>query len=36
MDSGDHWIVLASVDDGATLRPDTRTAVHHRKVGSYY
>ena len=36
MEAGDHWIVLATVEDGATLRPDTRTAVHHRKVGSYY
>ena len=36
MEAGDHWIVLAEVRDGATMQPDVRTAVHHRKVGSYY
>ena len=36
MEAGDHWIVLATVEDGATLQPDARTAVHHRRVGSYY
>jgi len=36
MEAADHWVVLAHVQDGATLQPDTPTAVHRRKVGSYY
>lgn len=36
MEGADHWIVLATVRDGGVMQPDARTAVHHRKVGSYY
>ena len=36
MEGGDHWVVLATVSNGGVMRPDVRTAVHHRKVGSYY
>lgn len=36
MEGADHWVVLAHVRDGGVMRPDARTAVHHRKVGSYY
>ena len=36
MEGPDHWIVLAHVTDGGVMRPDAKTAVHHRKVGSYY
>ncbi len=36
MEGADHWVVLAHVNDGAVMQPDARTAVHHRKVGSYY
>lgn len=36
MEAADHWVVLATVRDGAVLRPDVKTAVHRRKIGSYY
>ena len=36
MEGPDHWIVLAHVKDGGVMRPDTKTAVHYRKIGSYY
>ncbi len=36
MDCGDHWIVYSQVTDGRVSKPDNITAVHHRKVGSYY
>lgn len=36
MEGPDHWIVYAEVVNGLVAKPDSRTAVHHRKVGSYY
>lgn len=36
MDCGDHWVVYSHVTDGRVSKPDTITAVHHRKVGNYY
>ena len=36
MEGADHWVVLAHVSNGGVMQPDARTAVHHRKVGSYY
>jgi flavorubredoxin/flavin reductase (DIM6/NTAB) family NADH-FMN oxidoreductase RutF len=36
MDCGDHWVVYSHVTDGRVSKPDTVTAVHHRKVGNYY
>ena len=36
LDGGDHWIVYATVEDGGVRAPDARTAVHRRKVASYY
>ncbi|MBW4617410.1 MAG: diflavin flavoprotein [Desmonostoc vinosum HA7617-LM4] len=36
MESGDHWLVYATVDDGKVLNQDGVTAVHHRKSGSHY
>ena len=36
MDCGDHWVVYSQVTDGRVSKPDTITAVHHRKVGNYY
>lgn len=36
MEAGDHWVVLATVSDGSVMRPDVKTAVHTRKIGSYY
>lgn len=36
IDSGDHWLVYAIVDNGKVLQPTGMTAVHHRKSGSQY
>jgi len=36
MEVSDHWIVYCTVDDGKVSNPDGTTAVHHRKVGTYY
>ncbi|MCF4966772.1 diflavin flavoprotein [Nostoc sp. CMAA1605] len=36
MESGDHWLVYATVDNGKVLNQDGVTAVHHRKSGNHY
>ncbi|MGG6295114.1 diflavin flavoprotein [Leptolyngbya sp. AN02str] len=36
MDCSDHWIVYSTVDIGRVSKPDSLTAVHHRKVGNHY
>ena len=36
MDCGDHWLVYATVSIGRLAKSDSRTAVHHRKVGNHY
>ncbi len=36
MEVTDHWVVYCTVEDGKVSNPDGITAVHHRKVGSYY
>ena len=36
MDSGDHYILLATVQDGGVVREDAITAVHHRRSGANY
>jgi flavorubredoxin/flavin reductase (DIM6/NTAB) family NADH-FMN oxidoreductase RutF len=36
LESGDHWLVYATVDNGKVLNKDGVTAVHHRKTGSHY
>jgi flavin reductase (DIM6/NTAB) family NADH-FMN oxidoreductase RutF len=36
MECGDHWVVYATIDRGHINDPDGKTAVHHRKSGSYY
>ncbi|MCG6133530.1 MAG: diflavin flavoprotein [Nostoc sp. LLA-1] len=36
MESGDHWLVYATVDNGKVLNKDAVTAVHQRKTGSHY
>ncbi|MEO1070162.1 MAG: diflavin flavoprotein [Cyanobacteria bacterium J06638_6] len=36
MEVSDHWIVYCTVQDGKVSDPEGQTAVHHRKVGSYY
>ncbi|WP_413171607.1 diflavin flavoprotein [Anabaena azotica] len=36
MDCGDHWAVFSTVYAGRVSKPDSLTAVHHRKVGNHY
>lgn len=36
MDCTDHWVVYSSVAAGRVSKPDSLTAVHHRKVGNHY
>ncbi|ASC72116.1 Diflavin flavoprotein A 1 [Halomicronema hongdechloris C2206] len=36
MEMSDHWLVYCTVQDGRVSNPDGITAVHHRKVGTYY
>ena len=36
MDAVDHWIVYSTVYAGKVSKPDSLTAVHHRKVGNHY
>ncbi|MBV8883308.1 MAG: diflavin flavoprotein [Chroococcidiopsidaceae cyanobacterium CP_BM_RX_35] len=36
MELSDHWIVYSTVDAGRVSKPDSLTAVHHRKIGNYY
>ncbi|NET31050.1 MAG: MBL fold metallo-hydrolase [Cyanothece sp. SIO1E1] len=36
MECSDHWVVYSTVTAGKVSKPDSITAVHHRKVGTYY
>jgi flavorubredoxin/flavin reductase (DIM6/NTAB) family NADH-FMN oxidoreductase RutF len=36
LELSDHWIVYCTVQEGKVSDPDGMTAVHHRKVGTYY
>ncbi len=36
MEVSDHWVVYCTVQDGKVSDPDGITAIHHRKVGTYY
>jgi flavorubredoxin/flavin reductase (DIM6/NTAB) family NADH-FMN oxidoreductase RutF len=36
LECSDHWIVYSTVRTGRVSKPDTLTAVHHRKVGNHY
>lgn len=36
MEVSDHWVVYCTVEEGKVSDPDGVTAVHHRKVGTYY
>ena len=36
MESGDHWLVYATVESGKVLNQDGVTAVHHRKSATHY
>ncbi|MEM6436318.1 MAG: diflavin flavoprotein [Cyanobacteria bacterium P01_D01_bin.115] len=36
MEVSDHWVVYCTIDEGKVSDPDGMTAVHHRKVGTYY
>eukprot|EP01018_Ginkgo_biloba_P021910 Gb_29526 [translate_table: standard] len=35
-ETGDHWVLYATVDDGQLQDDKTLTAVHHRKTGARY
>lgn len=36
METADHWITYAEVQEGGVYKPEKRTAAHHRKIGNYY
>ncbi|MBW4656362.1 MAG: diflavin flavoprotein [Kaiparowitsia implicata GSE-PSE-MK54-09C] len=36
MECSDHYVVYSTVDTGRVSKPDSLTAVHHRKVGNHY
>ncbi|TAE57245.1 MAG: MBL fold metallo-hydrolase [Nostocales cyanobacterium] len=36
IECSDHWILYCTVTDGKVSKPDSLTAVRHRKVGNYY
>jgi hypothetical protein len=36
METPDHWIIYAVVEEGNVADATAGTAVHHRKVGNHY
>jgi len=36
MECGDHWLVYGVAEAGNVLKPEKKTAVHHRKSGNHY
>ncbi len=36
MECGDHWVIYAVVKNGQVLKPNVKTALHHRKSGKTY
>jgi len=36
LELSDHWMVYCTVDAGRVSKPEALTAVHHRKVATYY
>eukprot|EP01024_Parvocaulis_polyphysoides_P023778 TRINITY_DN21934_c0_g1_i1.p2 TRINITY_DN21934_c0_g1~~TRINITY_DN21934_c0_g1_i1.p2 ORF type:complete len:160 (+),score=24.24 TRINITY_DN21934_c0_g1_i1:575-1054(+) len=36
METNDHWITYCEALEGNVSRPDSKTAVHRRKMGNYY
>ncbi|MEM9136966.1 MAG: diflavin flavoprotein [Cyanobacteria bacterium P01_F01_bin.42] len=36
MECSDHWLVYSEVEEGRVSKTTGQTAVHHRKVASYY
>ncbi len=36
LESSDHWIIYAIVEEGNIADSEAKTAVHHRKVGNHY
>ncbi len=36
LETSDHWIIYAVVEEGKVSDAEAKTAVHHRKVGSNY
>ena len=36
MELSDHWLIYCTVEEGRVSKPESLTAVHHRKIGNYY
>lgn len=36
LETPDHWVTYCEVTEGGVAKTGARTAVHRRKVGSYY
>ncbi|CAM6100511.1 unnamed protein product [Calypogeia fissa] len=36
LETADHWITYAEVQEGNVFKPEKRTAAHFRKIGNYY
>lgn len=36
MDCSDHWIVYSTINAGRVSKPESITAIHHRKLGNSY
>ncbi len=36
LETPDHWIIYALVEQGNVADAEAKTAVHHRKVGNHY
>jgi flavin reductase (DIM6/NTAB) family NADH-FMN oxidoreductase RutF len=36
LETADHWIVVAEVEEGSVSDTEAATAVHHRKFGNHY
>ncbi|KAF0652794.1 flavoprotein [Cyanobium sp. Copco_Reservoir_LC18] len=36
LETADHWIVVAAVEEGSVSDTEAATAVHHRKFGNHY
>ena len=36
LESPDHWIIYAIVEEGNVADAEANTAIHHRKVGNHY
>lgn len=36
MECGDHWVVYSTISGGEVIKPNAKTAVHHRTTGTHY